>query len=148
MDSSRWALAPTKPLPNGDEVIDDLPGWPYQICLQGVTFQADHYAVEELENGVVTVTYWNDDEEDYPEGEKFGSAWKFGANCPRTSQVMYAQAEVAKRIPADRQNCIYKDWSDFTKPVESVTKHGVWVSDELNALHDEVRSTPNWRDWL
>jgi len=156
LDSSKWFAAPKKPIPVGMELIDDDAGWPYQICVQGITFTADHYAVSDLPGRAINVAHWNEDDEDYPDGEKFASIWTFyplvgdaelGYRI-KMSQVMYAQSEVAKRIPADRENCVMKEWEEFPRPDFEITKNGIWVSDELNEAHDKARSNPNWRDWM
>lgn len=154
-DSKDWALLPKKPEPTGLEVIEDIDGWVYQICVMGVWFTADHYAVEDLPNGNCKVTYWNDDPVDYPEGEKYACEWffypvteeQFKARQPKYEVIRYDQSEVAKRVKKGLGFTTYKSFSEFVKPSEIITKHGIWVSDELNKLHDKARSVIPWWEW-
>jgi len=130
---------------------DSLQGKPYQVNMQGVCFTADHYAVEDFPNGVCKVTYWNDDDEDYPEGEKYACEWFFHPiKNGKTKQLVirYDQSEIRKRVAKNIQNVTYKDFSEFVKPSEQKTKHGVWVSSELNNEHDRKRSVRGWREWI
>ena len=51
IDSADWATLAKRPVPTGGEIIDQTPGWIYQVNIQGVCFSADHYAVIDREDG-------------------------------------------------------------------------------------------------
>ena len=72
VDAADWPSLPFRPEPTSGELggADDTPGWISALNVQGVTFRTwDHYAVEALPSGGVKVTTWNDDPEDWPNGE-------------------------------------------------------------------------------
>ena len=77
VDSADWPQLVAdhkKPVPvlgKGKETLDQTKGWICGISVQGNRFDADHYAIEELDEGSggIRVTIWSDDPEDIANGE-------------------------------------------------------------------------------
>ena len=158
LDSSEWDALPKKPDPIGGEVIDDEPGWLSNVCVQGqCTGSADHVAVEHLDDSV-RVTLWNDDPEDYEPGQYFARVLTFhplkpdlalgGAINTDIDSVMYAGADRFKELEAvDFADTAVRPWSEFVPPPESITRHGIWLTDELANAHRPLAVPPSWREW-
>lgn len=163
VDSQDWSKTAKKLQPSGtrSEIIDDSQGWIHRVCIQGVEFVGDHHACEHLSDTKIKYTVWNDDPRDYPPGERFASVWTFetlaadsylgGAINTRQSRVVYAdqggrlwKVMHANGIP---ENTTYLDWSLFPKPNEALTRHGIWVSDDLNRAHEKKYTKRSWREW-
>lgn len=74
-----------------------------------------------------------------------------GAITPHTTRVLYAGKRVLEQwtnnSPNGYQDMILKPWEEFVLPALGLTRHGIWVSDELEVKHEEVLSLPNWRAW-
>ena len=78
VDSADWAALPSKPEPVGGEIIDATPGWICQICVQGMSFTGDHYAVlHDTPTGGCTVYCWSDDPGDFQPEDYFGHVTTF-----------------------------------------------------------------------
>ena len=159
IDSADWSSLPKGPLPNGDEVITDEPLYIHRINIQGVQFTGDHCAVTEITDGVRFYS-WNDDPEDYPDGEKYAEVWEFLTLAPdlkfdytyntRQRRIIYAQPIIYKRWTKDGpiENTIFRPWSDFVAPSEKITRHCIWTTDDLNLTHERRQSARGWREWV
>jgi hypothetical protein len=156
VDAEEWRSTPRRPEPRGGEALDDEPGWVYRLCVQGVEFTADHYVVEPLPGRGCRVTVWNDDPEDYLEGERYARVLDFlplrpdpkfrGAYNTRQSQVIFAESVVAVRMQQMGAASI-RPFSEFTVPDEHDVRHGIWVPPALNLRHDAARAERGWREW-
>jgi len=161
IDSAEWSHIPKKSEPLGGQVVDNAPGWIHYLNVQGVVFTADHYAVEDLDDasGGIRVTMWNDDPEDYPEGEKYARVFTFlplapdpqfgGAWNTRQSKVIYAQTAVLARMTKPSKNTQFRPWEEFVRPPERPTRHGIWTDNALNVAHValSVGQPRGWREW-
>jgi hypothetical protein len=157
LDSSVWSSLPKKPLPTGNETIDNIPGWIYAINIQGNTFQADHISVEQLNENEIRVCAWNDDPKDWPDGTRKAHEFiirplgpnerKRGAITTHNTGYLYLEGEQWEKYK-NRGNPNIRPYSEFKKPSENITFHGKWVSDELAELHDNKRSRHTWREWI
>jgi hypothetical protein len=158
VDSRDWSAEPSKAEPVGGESIDDAAGWPFRLCVQGVQFTADHYAVEHVDDETIRVHVWNDDPDDYPIGERYARVRTFrtlapdarfrGAINTRQSQLIYADADVAARmVYMGTDPASIRPFEDYIKPDEAITRHGIWTSQESNDAHESARSVPTWRQW-
>lgn len=157
VDSSAWTGLPKKKDPNGNESINGKPGWINRLCVQGVEFTADHYAVEDLPGSGCRVYAWSDDPEDYPDGFKNAKVCEFlylspdpkmgGAINTRQTITFYAESGVKALMPSKIVNGEVKDWADFPMPDESIIRHGVWLPYELYISHEELRAGADWREW-
>lgn len=159
IDSTQWQALPKRPEPRGSEALDDQPGWIYRLNVQSLDFTADHYAVEPLPGRACRVTIWNDDPEDYPDGEKYARIWTFKPLRPdpafggqwntSQTQVIYAEQVIAARMmwAGVPENAILP-FSQFTPPDERNVRHGIWVPQDLNARHDAERPERDWREWV
>jgi len=158
VDSAAWQALPKRPAPVGGETIDDGPGWVHRVCVQGVSFAADHYAVEHVPGQGCRVSAWNDDPTDYPPGLRHARVWMFRPlrvdpavgrrwNTAQ-SQVIYAEPQMADRMVAcATPRGEIRDYSEFVPPAAAHVRHGIMVADELNAAHDAARTTRGWREW-
>jgi hypothetical protein len=157
-----WRETPWRPVPRLGELggLDDLPGHPFDVVCQGVSFAgADHYAVEPLPDGGdgLVVTVWNDDPTDSPPGRRQARVWTFhppafdppvGQLNTVQSQVVYAEPEVRGRLPARIERTTVRDWAEFVPPAGPVTRHGILVPDALAARHRAAQTPRGWRAWL
>jgi hypothetical protein len=162
IDSSEWnSSLPKKPEPVGGEVLDDSPGWIFDLNVQGICFAtADHYTVEELDDGTdgIRITAWLDDPDDYRRGEYFArvtTIYPLGEDSDlgnayntRQTHVFYAGNEIIQEL-RDRniQDAIIRPYGQFIKPAEEDTRHAIWTSDELAAEYLAVRGRRGWREW-
>lgn len=158
IDSADWPNLPKGPLPKGDDIITDEPLWLHRTNIQGVTFTGDHCAVIDITDGVRFFS-WNDDPEDYPDGEKYAEVWDFLTLAPdakfnytyntRQSRIIYAQADIHRRWAKNGpiENTIFRPWSEFVAPPAEITNHCIWVSKQLNEQHEQIQSIRGWREW-
>lgn len=157
VDSAAWKTLPKKPDPVGGEIIDKYPGWINRVCVQGVEFTSDHYAVEHLDNGGCKVYSWSDDPEDYLPGYRNAKIIEFlplapdenfgGAYNTRQKATFYVEEEVAKNMPAKIDGAEIKPWSEFIPPPEEITRHGIWMPQGLYEQHENKRRKCGWREW-
>jgi hypothetical protein len=158
VDAEQWRSTPRRPEPRGGETLDDEPGWVYRLCVQGVEFTADHYAVTSLPGRGCRVVIWNDDPEDYVEGERYARVWDFlplrsdprfrGAYNTRQSQVIFAESIIAERMKQmGALPEIIRPFSEFVSPDERDIRHGIWVPQALNLDHNAARPERGWREW-
>ncbi len=158
IDSSNWRGIPKKNDPVGGEVINGKPGWINRVCVQGVEFTADHYAVEDLPELGCKVYTWNDDPIDYLEGYKNALVCEFlyldydpqmgGAINTRQTITYYVQDEVRKLMPSEIYNSEIKSLVEFKKPLEEITRHGISLPDALYQRHESNRRIAGWREWI
>lgn len=157
IDSSDWVALPKRSDPVGGERIDNNPGWINRICVQGVEFTSDHYAVEHLDNGGCRVYSWSDDPEDYLPGYRNAKICEFhplapdfnlgGAINTRQTFVHFVESEVAKNMPSSIQNSTITTWKNFVRPFESLIRHGIWMPKGLYDKHERIRKIRGWREW-
>lgn len=157
--AKNWLNLPKRPVPLSGEVggKDDLPGHVFNLCYQGMTFSADHYAVEHLGDGVIRITVWNDDEEDWEPGYKYARQWTIHPLTPdpnrgmayntRQEQVIFAEDRFREDREIPLQNTIWKPWSEFVLPDEKLVRHGIWVPDSQDEDLRKTRKIPSWRHW-
>lgn len=149
VDSADWGRSAVKAEPVGGETLDDIEGWIFGLCIQGVVFTGfDHYHVEDVDAETARVSAWNDDPDDWAD-QKHARVWTFrnlaadaamgGAINTRQTQVRYAEsgANMPGALP----------WADFTAPTRDV-RHGIWTTDTTADEHDDARSQANWRSWI
>lgn len=78
-DTAAWNSLPKKNVPEGGEVIDALPGWPYAIIGPGYVIKGkDHYAIiPSTLGGRAGVFYatWDDDPEDWTPAEFYAKLY-------------------------------------------------------------------------
>lgn len=156
-----WRTLPKKPQPVGGEVIDNTPGWPYAVNIQGVIFSGyDHYAAT-ITNKRLVVYVWNDDPDDFPTpDDRWACVWSFGPLAPdarhggalNTDQLLtvYAGANVTALWEGRSTSggpVTVLPWADFTPPAENVTRHGIWLPDPLHEAHRQRQSAHGWQEW-
>ena len=148
IDSADWASLPVRTLPVLEVGFNSMLGWINAINVQGVLFEADHYAVEDIPDGC-KVTIWNDDLGDRETSGFYAAEWTFLTLAPdesvgglyntRQSRVVYTDMSVSGQI--------VKPWAEFTPPDESLVRHGIWMSDADFARTVGERSVRGWREW-
>ena len=156
LDSSQWKNLPKRLEPDGTETIDNTKGWIQSLSVHGVTFKGDHCAIVENPQGFpvgsIKVIMWVDDQTDRIPDEMFARERVFqpmilrkGKWIPPQSEVIYI-TEVMKQDWEGRKilpiinNGItvpVKPFSDFIHPEDSLIRHGIWVSDNLNAEYEK-----------
>lgn len=155
-----WRNLPKKPVPVGGEVIDNTPGWPYAVNVQGVLLYGwDHWAAA-IVNKQLVVTVWRDDPDDLPPEEFVAQVWTFGNLRPdprygdelNTDQLLtvYAGANVAPRWEGKSTTggpVTVLPWADFVPPTEQNTRHGIWLPDALDQAHHARESIHGWQEW-
>lgn len=162
-----WERLAAKALPTGGETIDDNPGWICGLNIQGVWIGGfDHYAGEPIDDPTygwgIRIYMWNDDPTDWPVGTRNARIWEFydPASDPRldgvtnTRQFLKVYDERPEEI-ARYQNVETSGgpvevhpYSDFVVPTTTITRHGIWMSDQLWNEHRNVRSNHGWREWI
>jgi hypothetical protein len=157
IDSKDWVGLPKKNDPVGNEVIDNNTGWINRICIQGVEFTSDHYAIEDLPSSGCRVYSWSDDPEDYLPGYKNAKICEFlyldydsqmgGAINTKQKFTYYVEDEVRKNMPSSIGGCEIFSWLNFVKPSEEIIKHGIWIENKLYQEHEEIRNKRGWREW-
>jgi hypothetical protein len=172
LDSADWPATPAKPLPIGDDPIDAGPGWVTALNVQGVIFTSfDHYAVEEIADGGIRVTVWNDDPDDqvlervrrvqpdqgpFPAGY-YGHVWTFlplapdpaygGALNTRQTFTYYAESDQPVWEHARSVGLIPRPWPELRRPPAHIVRHGVWLTSALMARHVERQTLHGWQEW-
>lgn len=158
IDSADWGKVPFRAEPVGGEILDQSPGWIFSVCIQGMTFIGDHYAVLHDEPvGGCTVLAWFDDPDDWQPNEfyahvvafrpyeadpEFGGAYHgaklqqrkiFGGSKALTT---FANWTVEKQA-----------WNKFPRPASNIIRHGIWVTDEQSKACVDAREKIGWKDW-
>ncbi len=159
IDSSEWASLPKRKDPTGTVAeIDKKPGWINRINVQGVKFAADHYAIEELGNGVVRVTAWTDDPAQVTENSHEALVFDFyplagdpelgGAINTKQLITRYCGSDFIERVRSRKtRRTTVKVWDAFILPSDAIIRHGVLMSDELYQAHEDIQSLRGWREW-
>lgn len=161
-----WAQLPVKPEPDGTEVLDNEPGWVFDVCIQGVQFYGyDHVAIEPIAKPLsgVRVYGWSDDVTDpdpQQQDYRWGSVWEFFDPAPdsrakgriNTRQRKTIYTEHVEDYHRGQETSIgpvaVRPWSAWPDPDPSLVRHGVWVRDEtLWRAHFDVRSLHGWEEW-
>ena len=153
-DHTAWAGLPKKAEPTGGETLDNVVGWCHGLNIQGRTFQADHYNLSTITDGV-RLKAWNDDPVDYPPGERYARVVDFLFCAPdsrlgeaintRQTQVVFAESGARARM-SDAIGTTFRPWSEFTPPTSDVM-HGIKVSDQEHLDHRAARTSHGWREW-
>ncbi|MHA2341930.1 MAG: hypothetical protein ACXADW_08625 [Candidatus Hodarchaeales archaeon] len=157
IDSSEWVSLPKKAEPKGNEIIDNTPGWVQQINVQGVTFFGDHIAVEDIASSGIRVYVWNDDQQDWGPHRKHAFIWEFYPLAPdpnfgqayntRQYKTYYLGKDIVDKLGDPKEQTVILPWSDFVEPSESITRHGIWLSDLLNDQHEDAISMRGYTEW-
>lgn len=152
LDSSEWINLVKKQIPTGLDSVGIESGWIHQINIQSVIFAGfDHYAIED--GNPLKVICWSDDLGDEPPSYFHAREWifhnlefdpKLGIYNTKQSQIFYSSQ---KNIPP-LQNTENKFWEEFVLPDESITRHGIWTTDELDRQHREEVSKTTWQSWI
>jgi len=154
IDSRDWATLPKAPVPSGQTLlnIDKNILYVNAINIQGVIFTGyDHYAINHLSDSCINLIAWDDDPEDHQNDFK-AVEWTFHAVTNNTKQSWMGFYESTTRREKIESlgilNLLYTGhWSEFVKPSESVTMHGIWLSEMLYIMHKEKQSSVGWRAW-
>jgi len=149
-----WERLAKKAEPTGNETLDNVEGWVFDINVQGIHFGgSDHYAVELVGSGAdfgLRITTWNDDPEDHPVGTRVATRWTLlePAFDPAVGQINTRQT---REFWAD-DLVRYPDalpYSQFVPPADAITRHGIWVSEQKLQEHLAVRGpVRGWREWI
>ena len=157
IDSADWAVLPSKPEPIGGEIIDNAPGWICQICVQGMSFTGDHYAVlHDTPTGGCTGYCWSDDPGDFQPEDYFGHVTTFLPLAPdpkfggayNTRQTRQFFGGVAKRKLYADIKIDALPFTQFPKPDPALIRHGIWTTAELDAALKAAQTETGWRKWI
>ncbi len=152
---------------SGTEVtIDTTEGWIYQICLHGIIMSGDHIGVESFADHI-KITVWNDDPGD-PE-TLFPNAMvrRFyndivevvhRIDSQRTMRFKGLKHELDIYVPADQIARIERplctgglanvfDYATLITPPSNVTRHGIWITNDLLDQH-KIYKPSGWESWL
>lgn len=160
IDAADWPHLPGRSVPAEGQLggDDDLPGWVHRLNVQGIQFIGDHYAVEHLGPDRCRVTAWFDDPDSYPPDQwqaiqvtfnpprrdpQLGGAWNTDQDI-----VVFAAPGSHWWAMAGLSEHRVRPWVEFHPPALSVTRHGIWVTDELNAAHEARLSARGVREWI
>jgi len=164
----RILYQPTQGNPTGWKQVDSS-GWAglssficHALCVQGVVIDGfDHYSVEPVEAGIVKVIVWNDDEDDWPVGQRWAREICFrhlapdpdprfgGAFNTCQTHVIYAEAGIRPTLESaygGNSKIEFKDWSEFD-PNRSNPMEGQWVTDAQHAAFQRQQTVEGWRTW-
>lgn len=129
----------------------------HALNVQGDVYEGpDHYAVRDVGSGLVTVTVWHDDPEDWPPGTRWARVVTYrplgpdprpqygGAVNVRRHMTIYADNEAL--FQAAYPEVEVRPWSAFDHSRES-GMDGVWVTDAAHEAHQKARTLRGWREW-
>lgn len=169
IDSSEWDSLPKKRDPTGtNPIIDNLKGWIQSMSVMGITITADHYSINENPPGYpigsITVTFWNDSGID--EDKKHAAKWYFqplklreidGVQkwVPNSWEERFYSPRLQQKLIDDKIIPIFangrkvkiNNYSDFIPTDETKTRHGVMLSDSLNAEY-QLEKIHFYREWV
>lgn len=163
VDSSAWGSLPDLGIPARGVLggRNNATGWVNRLCVQGVHFPHDHYAVEDLTDGSggVRVTTWHEDSDDYPPDEFVARVWTFlplfqdprvgGLWNTRQSQVIYAAPKVYQVWQSVMPgNTELRPWEEFIRPPAGLTRHGVNLDNAKYAEHVAALRRVDFREWV
>lgn len=174
IDSTKWKDTPSKPEPRnpkGTDNADSNQGWIQSISVMGRTVTGvDHVAVEHNPNGhpndSVKVIIWSDDlsertpDEIYAKEFTFEPIKQININgklkwyCVQ-GIIMYMSDKTEKDLTTQgvfpmycQQNLVkVKRYSEFVKPLEEITRHGIWLPDEIEAELEKTESH-GYMEWV
>lgn len=140
IDHTEWKDLPNKPEPKGGEVIDSELGLVCRVNVQGIIFGMDHIAVWE-EGDVVKAVGWHDDPEDYKPEEYRASVFTFKPlfRDPRINGGWNTRQT--------KTGFNLSNWESFIKPDEKITRHGIWMNNDLYKEHTKHKPL-GWRNWI
>ena len=153
-----WRGLPKKAEPVGGEVIDQTPGWVYDLNVQGVLMGGfDHYSVTPSGAGL-RVTVWNDDPVDYPVGTRWAMTWtlqlptldaRIGRVNTRQTLVVHDEAVPSRweGKAASGGPVTVLPWSSFVAPAANMTRHGIWVPEAEKPAYIAARTSRGWEEW-
>jgi hypothetical protein len=160
IDSSSWADLPFRPDPTGTPIsagVNNQKGWINALNVQGVIFTNDHYSVEDIPDGGVRVTGWNDDPVLWGNERQRATVWEFlplapdpgmgGAINTRQKAKNYWASNIAIESRIGFDNDHENRWEDFTPPARKFIRHGKWVSKEHHDLLTKHQTTRGWMEW-
>ena len=161
IDSTQWSNLPKGNTPTSEtELPESEKLYINQINIQGVAFRTyDHYAIHDDRTGCVKITCWNDDLEDH-DGDFYAVVWTFCnprydpiVGCVNTVQswITFVQSkERRKNIESyNIANLKYLgSWEEFEEPEPELTRHGIWMPDDLFEHSLEVVTPHGWYEWV
>ncbi len=152
VDAARWVDLAKKPAPPPRN-LDDDGGWVNRVCVQGVEFTADWYAVEPWEDGCRVTAV------DVEADRRKASVWTFRPLAPdpafggryntRQTKVVYAGQAIRDWYdqmgsPVDFE---VRPWVEFPRPDETLIRYGVTMPQALYGRHEGARRQVGWREW-
>jgi len=146
-DSADWASIPKKAAVQGGGPLDGNRGWITALCVQGVVFTGDQYAVEDHGDGSCTVWLSNDrfgTQAAYTRAVRFyplAQDSNFGgAYNTRQVQTIYSNdvATFPTAVPI----------SSLPTQSETIKRYGVLMPDAAFRAHEDQQSKRSWREWL
>lgn len=133
IDSKVWPSLPQGPVPddlNPDHRVSIQKRWIHAIKINNTVLMGfDHYVVEETPNGVVA-TCWNDDTGDWV-GDRHAEVWEFTERLYTFEVFAESPNRMAKYRSVGYCVGVYP-WRSFEAPSNRITRHGIWVSNELH----------------
>ncbi len=149
-----------------DVIINFSKGWIYDVYVQGMGFNADHIAVIDGD-GFTKIITWNDDLNDIPAKDVMANEWKFypprrkpnGRLESMLYRTWYMKPE--KRIELESNGVLpnytgefigdkptkVKNYSQFQKPSNSITRHGIWLLSRLSDRLTGLETRVSWETW-
>ncbi len=149
-----------------EATIDETEGWIYEICLHGIRMSGDHLAVESFVDHI-RITVWNDDPND-PE-TLFPNAMvrrfyndvieiEHRIDSQRTMRLKGLGHELDIYVPADQMARIERplctgglanifDYARLITPPSSITRHGIWITNDLLDQH-KIYKPSSWESWI
>lgn len=151
----QWQGLPYRPVPRGGEHLSPR-GYIRDVIVDGVSFAGfDHVSVEPASSGAIQVTGWNDDPEDHATPQAF--VWRFfphradnrfgRSNTYQLLTIFADEWDRLQNLATTGGMVELRAWGDFVPPSEAVTRHGIWLSDELHAAHLRAARSVSWREW-
>lgn len=159
-----WNTQPKKaapPNPQGIVVPDGTKGWLHSITIFGRCFKGDHIALISNPSGhpagTVKVVLWDDDLTERTVDEihakeviieppvlsngKWSAIQRMTLYMTNTRKTNLTNAGV---LPQYNQNvlCPIKLYTEFVKPAEADTIHGIWENDADNTAMEAVEMIP------
>jgi hypothetical protein len=127
------------------------------VNIQGVTMSGwDHIGLT-VTHDMITASCWNDDEDDWPIGERWGGVWTFRPLAPdhklpgKLKGVMNTRQTFTQygepQSPPVLAELPYLPFADFPYPDERNVFHGTWVEEELWKSHESKQKLLSWEEW-
>ena len=161
LDSSQWINLPKGDIPTSETELPEAEElYINQVNIQGVEFRTyDHYAVDSSNGDCIKITCWNDDPEDH-EGDFYAVTWTF---CnprydPVVGSINTVQSWIAFIQSRERRKTIENynisnltfigPWEEFEEPEPEITRHGIWMPDDLYEYSTSMTTSHGWREWV